>query len=162
MGKNQYSEGTPTLREWEWLWRHSKSEKAATQDECNDATTELWSHLEANYRVGSGDWDDLFLRGDFLGDRSQVLEIVYPPAIKPNLFEHLSTWISKTNPKWRVIVLTLLGNRDAFIVYPEGVRHDSVLGVPSDELCQQKAKGMLRLPKYKHAQERAAEEGWQW
>ena len=52
VSKKQYSEGTPTLREWDGLWRYSKSEKPPSLEECNDATSGLWSHLETNYRVG--------------------------------------------------------------------------------------------------------------
>ena len=162
MSKKVYSEGTPSLREWEGLWRHSTSEKEATLDECNEATESLWSHLDTKYRVGSGDWDDLFLRGDFLGDRSQVLEIVYPPAVHPILFEHLGQWIAGTNPQWRVIIPTFLGHREAFVVYPEGVRHSLGLRMPSEEACKETARQLLRLSQFAHAHERATEEGWKW
>jgi hypothetical protein len=158
MFNKKYKEGTPTLAEWPGLWRHSEKDPKANIEECREATDSLWSHLERIYRVGSGDWEDIFLKGDFLGDRSQVIEIVYPPAITPQLFQQLSSWISAQSNPWRVIVPTFLGNKDAFIVYPEGVRYRSEFGIPSDDLCRRIASEMLGLSGFSHCQERASEE----
>jgi hypothetical protein len=163
MAKQEYRLGTPSLQEWEGFWRHLEAESPASIEECREATDSLWSHLEKRYRVGSGDWDDLFLRGDFAGDRSQVLELVYPPVLCRGIFQHLGSWIASTNPKWRVIVPTFLGPREAFVIYPEGVRHGSSLSPePPEGMCAEAARAMLRLHQYAHATERAKEDGWRW
>jgi hypothetical protein len=161
MARKEYKMGTPSLQEWEGLWRHSEQERPATIDECRKATDSLWSHLEKSYRVGSGDWDDLFLRGDFLGDRSQVLEVVYPPVLCQGVFQQLSDWIASTAPKWRVIIPTFLGHREAFVIYPEGVRNGSSFSQTlSEDKCAETARAMLRLRQYDHTTERAKEDGW--
>lgn len=160
MNSNSFVSGTPTLREWTGLWRHSELEPPATADECQQAFDSLWTYLEKSYRVGSGDWDDLFLRGDFLGDRSQTLEIVYPPILSPALFEYLLKWNEGTKYKWRIIIPTFLGHRDAFIVYPETVRYEDLFGIPPKELCSERAAQMLCKPAFAHAKERAKEEGF--
>jgi hypothetical protein len=115
--------------------------------------------LERIYRVGSGDWDDLFLRGDYLGDRTQTLEIVYPPALNPGLFKLLLGWIAGNTPKWRIVVPTFLGHRDAFVVYQnEEARYAEIM--PSEAFCREKANQMLALPVFANSWDRAREEGW--
>ncbi len=155
-----YREGVPSLGEWDGLWRHSRADPPVTIEECRQATDSLWSHLEKDYRVGSGDWDDCFLWGDFHGDRSIVLEIVYPPALNETLFLTLMHWLKNQPEKWRIIIPTLTAKREAFIIYPEGVTCNNFVAMPSTELCREKATAMLSLEKYAHARERAAEEGW--
>jgi len=160
MKRAGYREGTPTLIEWEGRWRYSESDPPSTFEECNQATFSLWSYLEKTYRVGSGDWDDLFLRGDYFGDRTQTLEIVYPPALDPGLSKLLLGWVGDNAQKWRIALPSFLGHRDAFVVYPDGLRYAGDLGIPSEPVCREKAIAMLALPIFAHALERAREEGW--
>ncbi len=156
----EYRHGSPSLREWEGWWRHSESDPPATLKECRVATNLLWDYLETKYRVGSGDWDDLFLRGDFLGDRSQTLELVYPPVLSPDFLDYVMAWLRQTDPKWRIIIPTFLGHREAFVIYPERVRFDDLIEKVSLETCQKIARKMLRLEAFRHARERALEEGF--
>jgi hypothetical protein len=54
------------------------------------------------------------------------------------------------------------GHREAFVVYPEGVRHRSGLSIPSEDVCKEIALQLLKRSQFAHALERATEEGWKW
>lgn len=156
----KYIYGTPNLLECEGrLWKTASHETDATEDENNNATESLWSHLEKDYRVGSDSWDDCFLRGTFLDERSQVLEIVYPPVINAQLMAHLRQWLSEGRNEWRIIIPTFLSHRDAFVVYPDVLRYGDHCDEAAEAFFKPVAEKMFALPTYEHAHDRAKDEG---
>ena len=156
----KYIYGYPSLVAREGLlWKLTGEEADVTEDENFDATNSLWDHLEKKYRVGSGSWDDCFLRGTFLGERSQVLEIVYPPIINTALLIYLHEWLTRDNNSWRIIIPTFLSHRDALVIYANRVIYGSLIcEEKNSDLLASIANRMLLLELYQHTHARAVED----
>lgn len=124
-GGSRYRSGTPSLLEWDGLWKASPRDADVTADESARVDEHLHRRLQTLGPVGFGEGDAFHFRGDNYGDRTAYLEIVQPDALTADLLRTLQSWL-QDDPRlqgWRMFVVTYLDIEDAIMIYPSAIRH---------------------------------------
>lgn len=150
----KWKSGTPTASEWKGHWRATDTEGEVTHDEWLETYDSLSDWLEGFLRVGSGDWDEVFLRETwFHGHRSHVIELIRPSVLTTDFLKRLQPWIREQHPTWRIIVPLFLGEDKVIVVY-----RDTIRGAPEFErdwsvALAQAREQMAELPQFAHIKE---------
>lgn len=120
-----YIYGTPSAEESDGLWKARPSDPDVDSEAYNAATLSLDAHLRNQFVLGAtAKRGDLYLRGDFFGDRTQYLELLVPELIGVELIGSLQTWLrAYDSGTWRVVIPTYVEDAaGAIMVYPSVVR----------------------------------------
>lgn len=124
--------GTPSMEESNKLWKSSPNDSEIDWDEYEDAANSLVEHLRKRYTIGVD--GDLYVRGDFFGDRTQYIELCKPEVFSKDFIEHLQLWLQEyEGGKWRILVPTYVGDAETPFVYPYIVRLGSQYDINSEE-----------------------------
>jgi hypothetical protein len=120
----EYVSGTPSYEESRKLWRRFPRDSDIESEEYEDAANSLTDHLKKRYLIFDYDTDgDLYVRGDFFGDRTQYLEFYLPELISEDFFKYLQEWLCEyENGAWRILIPTYLSDAATIMVYPNVVR----------------------------------------
>jgi hypothetical protein len=120
-----YVTGTPSLEESCDLWKVDLNEPEIDYGEYLDASMSLTDHLELKY-PGANKGDDLYVRGDWFGDKTQYVYFYLPEIIDMDFLAYLQVWLrTYGNNDWRILVATEIGNEEAVMVYPNAIRTGS-------------------------------------
>jgi hypothetical protein len=85
-----WKSGTPTTTEWTGPGRVTNTEGEVAHDEWLRTYDSLSGWLKGFHRVGSGDWDDVFLRELWYKEhRSHVIELVRPSVLTVEFLQRL-------------------------------------------------------------------------
>ena len=151
-----WKSGTPTTTEWTGHWRAIDTEGEVAHDEWLRTYDSIHKWLKSFHRVGSGDWDDVFLREVWYQEhRSHVIELVRPAVLTIEFLQRLQQWIREQHPTWRIIVPLFLGEDKVIVVY-----RDIIRGAPEFERDWSGALAHVRdrmagLPQFAHLKEQA-------
>ena len=128
----EYVHGTPSFEESNKLWKSSPNDSEIDWDEYEAAANSLVDHLRKRYTI---DVDgDLYVRGDFFGDRTQYIELCKPEVFSKDFIEHLQLWLQVyEGGAWRILIPTYVGDAETPFVYPYIVRLGSQYDINSDE-----------------------------
>src|SRR5262245_43865264 len=115
---------TPSAEESKRLWKRFPGEPDVTGDEYEAAYVDLEAHLARRYRICRSDVrGDLYVRGDFFGDRTQYLELYLPELISHDFIAYLQAWLRDYDGgAWRIVIPTYVGDAATIMVYPDLVR----------------------------------------
>jgi hypothetical protein len=122
---NGFVHGTPSLEESKSLWKRFPGETDATREEYEAAAVALSAHIATRFtlRADNTGKGDLYVRGDFTGDRTQCVELYVPEVISRPFIAHLQTWlVVYDHGAWRIVIPTYIGDGGAIMIYPETVR----------------------------------------
>ncbi len=122
----EYVYGTPSAEESSKLWKRFPGEPGIDSEAYEAATISLERHLAKRYAL-FGSQADLYLRGDFFGDRTQYVELYLPELIGPEFIAYLQNWLrSYEGGAWRAVIPTYFDDAaGAIMVYPDLVRFAS-------------------------------------
>jgi hypothetical protein len=131
----EYVYGTPSIEESNKLWKRSPHDSEIEWEEYEDAANSLLEHLRKRYTVDDGEVDgELYVRGDFFGDRTQYIELCKPEVFSKDFIEHLQLWLQEyEDGAWRILIPTYVGDAETPFVYPYIVRLGSEYDINSDE-----------------------------
>lgn len=120
----EYVCGTPSYEESNKLWKRFPRDSEIEWEDYEAAANSLTHHLQKRYQVFNYDTDgDLYVRGDFFGDRTQYLEFYLPELISEEFFKYLQEWLCEyENGAWRILIVTYLSDAATIMVYPSVVR----------------------------------------
>jgi hypothetical protein len=120
----EYVYGTPSGEESDGLWKRFPGEPDVTDDEYEAAANSLAQHLSKKYMLYRYDVDgDLYVRGDFFGDRTQYVELYLPELISVDLISYLQSWLRDYEAgAWRIVIPTYVGDAATIIIYSDVVR----------------------------------------
>jgi hypothetical protein len=120
----EYVYGTPSVEESDSLWKRFPGELDVTGDEYEAAANSLVQHLSKRYTLYSYDVDgDLYVRGDFFGDRTQYVELYLPELISAAFISYLQSWLRAYDAgAWRIVIPTYVGDAATIMIYPDVVR----------------------------------------
>jgi hypothetical protein len=63
------------------------------------------------------------VRGDFTGDRTQVVELYLPELISQEFIHHLQSWLRAHNHgAWRIVIPSYVDVATTIMIYPDVVR----------------------------------------
>ena len=128
----EYVYGTPSMEESNKLWKSSPHDSEIEWDDYEAAANSLVEHLRKRYTVEVN--GDLYVRGDFFGDRTQYVELCKPEVFSKDLIEHLQVWLREYEEgRWRILVPTYVGDAETPFVYPYIMRLGSQYDINSDE-----------------------------
>lgn len=150
--------GTPSLQEWHGKWKSAPTDNDADRTEHFQVYEVLTAMLISIGREGSGDYEDFYFRGDFTGDRTQVLEIVYPPKLTLALLGLLRDWIKRQRNNWRIIIPTYIDPRDALVIYADQIRYAGPGTIIDEELLRWIIDQMMKHKDRGYARRRYEEE----
>lgn len=120
----KYVYGTPSADESTNLWKRFPGESDVTGDEYEVAANSLVKHLSNRYRLFSYSVDgDLYVRGDFVGDRTQYVELYLPELISADFISYFQSWLRAYEAgAWRIVIPTYVGDAATILIYPDVVR----------------------------------------
>lgn len=120
---DNYRYGRPTFDEWDGLWKDELNELNVERAEYERVVSELDGYCRQTV-VGSAVYSkDFYLRGDFTGDRTQVVEVNNPQVFTVAFLEQLQRWLIESGHRnWRIIVPTYLTKREVIVIYPDAIR----------------------------------------
>jgi hypothetical protein len=103
-----YVYGTPSAEESNDLWKRSPEEPDTDLQGFLKAENSLQRHLAKYYAVyGLQSEGDLYLRGDFFGDRTVYLELYLPELLGLELITRLQAWLRRHEKgAWRIVIPT--------------------------------------------------------
>jgi hypothetical protein len=116
--------GTPSLEESKNLWKRFLGEADVTRDEYEAAAKSLGQHIATQYALyDHRAQGDVYVRGDFTGDRTQCVELYVPELISREFIAHLQLWLRDyEDGAWRIVIPTYVGDSATILVYPDTVR----------------------------------------
>jgi hypothetical protein len=115
--------GTPRFSEWDGLWKQSISEADVTGAEYEEVSSELDGCLRRMFRSGPTYVRDFYVRGDFTGDRTQIIEINDPRILTQAFLTRLQGWlVSSGHSNWRILIPTYLTKNEMIVVYASSIR----------------------------------------
>ncbi len=118
-----YRTGTPRFLEWDGLWKCDPSDTAVTKEEYEQVSCEFDNYCRKTYRHSPEFPKDFYIRGDYTGDRTQILEIRNPSILTRKLLHEIQQWLSAFDHlNWRVLIPTYLAKPETIIVYPSIIR----------------------------------------
>ena len=120
----EYVYGTPSCEESNNLWKRFPRDSDIEWEQYEDAANSLTDHLHKRYLLYDYETDgDLYVRGDFFGDRTQYIELYLPELISEDFFKYLQEWLCEyENGAWRIVIPTYVGDAATIMVYPNVVR----------------------------------------
>lgn len=110
--------GTPSLEEGKSLWKRLPGEADVTREEYHAADESLSRHIADRYVI----WDlktegDVYVRGNYTGDRTQVAEVYLPELISREFIRHLQVWLrTYEDGAWRIVIPTYVGDGATIVV----------------------------------------------
>lgn len=121
---SSYVYGTPSLEESNELWRRFPGDTDVSRDEYENAYESLSDHIGTIYKLyDSQVKGDVYVRGDFTGDRTQVVELYLPELISQEFVHHLQNWLRAYNyGAWRIVIPTYVDVATTIMIYPDVVR----------------------------------------
>jgi len=116
--------GTPSLEESRNSWKRFPGEAEVTKEEYEAAYESLTRHIAERYVICDYKTKgDVYVRGDFTGDRTQVVELYLPELISHEFIANLQVWLRDyEDGAWRIVVPTYVGDAATIVIYPEVVR----------------------------------------
>jgi hypothetical protein len=146
----EYVYGTPSLEESNKLWKRSPHDSEIEWEEYEAAANSLVEHLGRRYTVEVD--GDLYVRGDFYGDRTQYIELCRAELFSRDFIEHLQLWLREyEDGAWRIVIPTYLGEAATPMVYPYIVRLGSEYDINSSETYSTIARMMRSFMDKQHA-----------
>lgn len=153
---NNYRSGTPSITEWNGLWRSSTTDKQVSDKEYEEYCVFFRKRLIGVGKVGFDDDCDFYFRGDNYGDRTQYLEIVRPASLTFQLVSTLQEWLREPRfRQWRIMILTYVSDAATIMVYPNVVRVGREYGDDIPAALEQIVQEMIRREQEKKAREAA-------
>lgn len=115
--------GNLRFDEWDGLWRSSLEEDMVGPDEYEGVFSELFDYCLQKYRTSPLFKDDFYIRGDYTGDRTQVLEINHAENLTLDFVLEIQKWLLHSDHKnWRIIIPTYLTKKEVIVIYPSSIR----------------------------------------
>ena len=119
----EYVFGTPSIEESKSLWKRFPAESDVTGTEYEAAYVALENYLSRRYTLWRDGRGDLYVRGDFFGDRTQYVEVYLPELISHDFISYLQSWLHDyDHGAWRIVIPTYVGDAATIMVYPDIVR----------------------------------------
>src|SRR6266403_1599848 len=78
----------------------------------------IWKSSPDDHNVGRDEYvKDFYIRGDYAGDRTQVLEINNPEILNLKFVREIQSWLLDTGHNtWRVVVPTYLTKKEVIMI----------------------------------------------
>lgn len=92
----------------EGLWKANALEPDVEGDEYETVAEELDHYCRDAFSLNPKFPEDFYVRGDFTGDRTQVVEISNPSIVSMELLNELQKWLWKYHENWRILIPTYL------------------------------------------------------
>jgi len=118
-----FRSGTPSLDEWNGLWRSSPTDPVVGEQEYHEVWEQFQDHLGTLGCTCQGPALEFYFRGDNYGDRTQYLEVAKPESLNVKLVRNLQELLKRPRYRqWRILIVTYIGDAAAPVVYPNVVR----------------------------------------
>ena len=123
LGSSTFRTGKLAFFEWSGLWKNAQDEDVVGRDEYEEVFSELDSFCRKSYKNSPRFIRDFYIRGDYTGDRSQVLEVNDPAILNISFLIGIQKWLSLSgHTNWRVIIPTYLTEKEVIVIYPDAIR----------------------------------------
>jgi len=121
--RGDFRTGTLRFSEWDGIWKSSPDDHNVGRDEYEQVSGELDNFCRKTYRRSPQYVKDFYIRGDYAGDRTQVLEINNPEILNLKFVREIQSWLLDTGHNtWRVVVPTYLTKKEVIMIYPSSIR----------------------------------------
>jgi hypothetical protein len=121
--RRDFRTGTLRFSEWDGLWKSSPDDDDVGRDEYEQVYGELDRFCRKTYRHSPQYVKDFYIRGDFAGDRTQVLEINNPDILDLKFVREIQKWLlDYGHNTWRVVIPTYLTKKEVIMIYPSSIR----------------------------------------
>lgn len=131
----KHRSGTPRFCEWDRLWKASATSSDVTRDEYEAVFQEFDAYCRKMFARFPRYPVDFYIRGDFAGDRTQVLEVNNPQILTTDFLKEIQhRLLQAEHTDWRIVIPTHLTKREVIVLYPRTVRIS-----PRHEKCLEKA-----------------------
>jgi len=150
----EYRCGSPSIEEWEGLWKRDALEATVTNEEFYAAYDSLDEFLSTCGKNGFEDDCDFYVRGDPYGDKTQHIEIVNPNALTVEFLRHLQRWIRESYPAWRIVIPTFIAQNAVIVVYENIIRLTKAYETDLIGSLATVRQKMLSLDAFKHTSEK--------
>jgi len=119
----EYRTGNPTFDEWDGLWKSYEGEPDVSRDEYERVFYELDRHCRRTFSDFPKYLADFYIRGDYTGDRTQLIEINTPRILNLKFLNCFQRWLNETGKSsWRIAVPTYLTKKETVLIYPGQIR----------------------------------------
>jgi hypothetical protein len=112
----------PRFCDWDGLWKSNPKESNVDADEYERVFCQFDHYCRCSMGGFARYMADFYIRGDFTGDRTQVVEINNPSILTAGFLKVLQRWLINAHEDWRIIVPTYLTKREVIVVYPDSIR----------------------------------------
>lgn len=146
---SEYRSGTPSLEEWNGLWKSAPSDPPVSDDEYEGVTSAMNERLSSLGKVGFEEGCSFYFRGDNYGDRTQYLEVVDFEILTPALIRKLQSWLhDPTLRMWRILIVTYIDDASAILIYPSAIRTGQFYGNTTEQALMRIASDALKRQKH--------------
>ena len=121
--ETEFHFGTPRFCEWNGIWKCSPDNEVIEEVEYESFASEFDLFCRNHFKSAPQYIEDFYLRGDYTGDKSLVVEINNPFILTAVFLQGLQDQLNTFGwQDWRVIIPTYISDEEIIIIYPTTIR----------------------------------------
>lgn len=113
-----FQAGTLRFNEWDGLWKNSPGDSDVDRGEYEEVFSKLDLLWREAFQKSPHYIKDFYIRGDYTGDRTQIVEINNPKILNLKFLLAIQRWLFRPElDGWRIIIPTYLTKNETIVVY---------------------------------------------